>query len=77
MIVGKQLLNITRVFGLSQEQLPETFLILRRNQRHIILNGVQGVVMRNTIAYLTQQSSSPSRGIPCSHKRGNDPVTAV
>ena len=28
--------------------------------------------MRNTIAYPTQQSSSPSRGIPCSHKRGND-----
>jgi len=24
--------------------------------------------MRNTIAYPTQQSSSPSRGIPCSHK---------
>jgi len=23
--------------------------------------------MRNTIAYPTQQSSSPSRGIPCSH----------
>ena len=34
--------------------------------------------MRYTIAYTTQQSSSPSRGIPCSHKRGNnDPVTAV
>ena len=34
--------------------------------------------MRNTIAYPTQQSSSPSRGIPCSHKRGNDDrVTAV
>ena len=33
--------------------------------------------MRNTIAYPTQQSSSP-RGIPCSHKRGNsDRVTAV
>jgi len=28
--------------------------------------------MRNTIAYPTQQSSSPSRGISCSHKRGND-----
>jgi hypothetical protein len=28
--------------------------------------------MRNNIAYPTQQSSSPSRGIPCSHKRGND-----
>jgi len=27
--------------------------------------------MRNTIAYPTQQSFSPSRGIPCSHKRGN------
>jgi len=34
---------------------------------------VYGVVMRNTIAYPTQQSSSPFRGIPCSHKR----VTAV
>ena len=34
--------------------------------------------MRNTIAYPAQQSSSPSRGIPCSHKRGNDDrVTAV
>ena len=29
-------------------------------------------VMRSTIAYPTQQVSSPSRGIPCSHKRGND-----
>jgi len=39
---------------------------------------LQGVAMRNTIAYPTQQSSSPSRGIPCSHKRGNDDrVTAV
>jgi len=28
--------------------------------------------MRNTVAYPTQQSSSPSRGIPCSHKRGSD-----
>ena len=28
--------------------------------------------MPNTIAYPTQQSSSPSRGIPCSHKRAND-----
>ena len=27
--------------------------------------------MRNTIAYLTQKLSSPSRGIPCSHKQGN------
>jgi len=27
--------------------------------------------MRNSIAYPTQQSSSPSRGISCSHKRGN------
>ena len=34
--------------------------------------------MRNTIAYPTQQSPSPSRGIPCSHKGGNDDrVTAV
>jgi len=34
--------------------------------------------MRNSIAYPNQQSSSPSRVIPCSHKRGNDdPVTAV
>ena len=33
---------------------------------------------RSTIAYPTQQSSSPSRGIPCTHKRGNDDrVTAV
>ena len=29
-------------------------------------------VMCNTIACPTQQSSSPSRGIPCSHKWGND-----
>jgi len=28
--------------------------------------------MHNTIAYPTQQSSSPSRGIPYSHKRRND-----
>jgi len=28
--------------------------------------------MCNTIAYPTQKSSLPSRGIPCSHKRGND-----
>ena len=28
--------------------------------------------MRNTIAYPTQQSSSPSRGIRCFRKRGND-----
>ena len=35
-------------------------------------------MMRNTVAYPTQKSSSPSRGIPCSHKRGNDDrVTAV
>ena len=35
-------------------------------------------VMSNTLAYPTQQSSSPSCGIPCSHKRGNnDRVTAV
>ena len=34
--------------------------------------------MRNTITYPTQQSSSPSRGIPCSHERGNDDrVTTV
>jgi len=34
--------------------------------------------MRNTTTYPTQQSSSPSCGIPCSHKRGNDDrVTAV
>ena len=34
--------------------------------------------MRNSIAYRTQQSSSPAYGIPCSHKRGNDDrVTAV
>jgi len=30
--------------------------------------------MRNSIAYPTQQSSSPSRGVPSSHKRGNDRV---
>ena len=36
------------------------------------------VAIRNTIAYPTQKSSSPSRGTPCSHKRGNDDrVTAV
>ena len=35
-------------------------------------------MIRNTIAYPTQQSPSPSRGIPCSHKRGNEVrVTAV
>jgi len=34
--------------------------------------------MSNIIPYPTQQSSSASRGIPCSHKRGNDDqVTAV
>jgi len=34
--------------------------------------------MLNTMAYPTQQSSSHSCGIPCSHKRGNDDrVTAV
>jgi hypothetical protein len=39
---------------------------------------VEGAVIPNTIAYPTQQTSSPSRGIPCSHKRGNDDrVTAV
>ena len=36
------------------------------------LLNLSGVLMRNTIAYPTQQSSSHSRGIPCSHKRGND-----
>jgi hypothetical protein len=40
--------------------------------------GVQGVVTRNTTATPTQQPSSHSRGIPCSHKRDNDiRVTAV
>jgi len=34
--------------------------------------------MRNSIVSPTQQSSSPSRGIPPSNKRGNDNrVTAV
>ena len=34
--------------------------------------------MRTTTAYPTQQSSSPSRGIPSSHKRGNDDrITSV
>jgi len=34
--------------------------------------------MCNTKAYPTQQSSSPSRGIPCFHKWGDDDrVTAV
>ena len=34
--------------------------------------------MRNSIADPTQQSSSPSSGIPCSHKRGyGDRVNAV
>jgi len=34
--------------------------------------------MPNTVAYPTEQWSSPSRGVPCSHKRGNDEwVTAV
>ena len=38
----------------------------------------EGAVMCNTIAYPAQQSSSPSRGIPCSHKQENDDrVTAV
>jgi len=32
----------------------------------------KGVVMLNTTAYPTQQSSSPSRGLRCSQKRGND-----
>ena len=35
------------------------------------------VVMRNTIAYSTQKSSSPSRGIPYCHKRGNDDRVTV
>ena len=36
------------------------------------------VLMRNTVASPTHQSSSPSRAIPCSHKRDNDErVTAV
>lgn len=30
------------------------------------------VLMRNAVASPTRQSSSPSRAIPCSHKRGND-----
>ena len=34
-----------------------------------IVQGVYGLVMHNTIAYPTQQSSSPSCGIPCPHKR--------
>ena len=34
--------------------------------------GVYGVVMHNTIASPTQQPSSPSHGITCSHKQGND-----
>jgi len=28
--------------------------------------------MRDTMTYPPEQSSSPSYGIPCSHKRGND-----
>jgi hypothetical protein len=32
---------------------------------------VLGVVTRSTITSCTQQSSSPSRSIPCAHKRGN------
>jgi len=36
------------------------------------------VVMVNTTASPTRQSSSPSRGIPSSHERGNDnKVTTV
>jgi hypothetical protein len=43
-----------------------------------VKNGVYGVMMRDTIACPTQQSSLHSRGIPRSHKRGNDDrVTAV
>jgi len=54
------------------------FLSSMTLQKLAFNKGVQGVVMRNTIAYPTQESSSPSRGIPCSHKRGNDDrVTAV
>ena len=48
---------------------------------HLFCNLSQvypAVVMRNTIAYPTQQISSPSRCIPCSHERGNDDrVTTV
>jgi hypothetical protein len=37
-----------------------------------------GVATCNAIAAPTQQSSSPSCGIPCTHKQGNDNrVTAV
>jgi len=44
----------------------------------VVLLASQGVAMRNTVAYPTQQSISTSRGIPFSHKRGNyDRVTAV
>ena len=39
--------------------------------------GVKGVEMHNTVAYPTQQSSSPSRRIPCSHKRGNDDLVTA
>jgi len=39
---------------------------------------IYGAVMRNIIVSPTQQISPHSRGIPCSHKRGNDDrVTAV
>jgi hypothetical protein len=46
--------------------------------KHEIKDKCELAVTCNTIASPTQQSSSPSRGIPCSHKRGNDDrVTAV
>jgi len=58
---------------------PATFRFVAQHLNHCA-TAVPSlrVVMRDTIAYPTQQSTSPSRGIPCSHKRGNyDQVTAV
>jgi len=44
----------------------------------VIVSASWGSVMRNTIAYPTQQSFSPSRGAPSSHKRRiGDRVIAV
>ena len=66
--------------GLTYPEVSSKFYhdYFRQLRSSISLPWVQGVVMRSTLAYPTQQPSSPSRRIPCSHKRGNDDrVTAV
>jgi len=66
-------LHVVSSFSCIPVICPKLVLFITRSQFVSIW-----VVKRNTIAYPTQQSSSPSRGIPCSHKRGNDErVTAV